>query len=82
MIPTRISLEPDLYDHASEVARRQDISLAELCRRALRREVAHYPEAAAGSAPDRPWMTYLGSLAGRRQDSRSVDSVVYGHKAT
>lgn len=82
MIPTRITLDPDLYDHASELARRQDISLAELCRRALSREVARYPEAAVRNRKRRPWMAYLGSVDGRRGDSRTVDEIVYGSDAS
>ena len=82
MIPTRIALEPDLYDHASEVARRRGISLGELCRRALREAVARYPEAAVTIPNERPWMAYLGRLEGRPQDSRTVDEVVYGRDAS
>jgi len=82
MIPTRIALDPDLYDHATEVARRQDISLAELCRRALSREVARYPEDTAQDPKRRPWMAYLGSLEGRSGDSLTVDQVVYGRDAS
>lgn len=82
MIPTRIALSPDLYDHASEVARRRGITLGELCRRALREAVARYPEAAAGNPGDRPWMAYLGTLQGGRRDSRTVDKVVYGRGAS
>ena len=78
MITTRITLDPDLYDHASEVARRRGISLAEFCRRVLRDAVARCPEAASRSPLDRPWMAYLGTIEGRAQDSRTVDEVVYG----
>ncbi|MDE2763397.1 MAG: ribbon-helix-helix domain-containing protein [Gemmatimonadota bacterium] len=81
MIPTRIALDPDLYDHASEVARRRGVSLAELCRQALREAVARHPEAAPGSSGDRPWMAYLGTLSGRPRDSCRVDEVVYGRVA-
>lgn len=77
MIPTRIILDPDLYDQATEVARRQDISLAELCRRALIREVARYPGAAVLHQKRRPWMAYLGTIEGRSGDSRAVDEIVY-----
>ncbi len=77
MIPTRITLDPDLYDHASEVARRRGISLGELCNQALREAVARHPEAAPGKSGDRPWMAYLGTLNGRPRDSCRVDEVVY-----
>jgi len=78
MISTSVALEPDLYDHASEVARRRGISLAELCRHALREAVTRYPEAAVRDPGDKPWMSYLGTLNGSPRDSRSVDEVVYG----
>lgn len=78
MVFTSVALEPDLYDHASEVARRRGISLAELCRHALREAVARHPEAAVRNPGDKPWMSYLGTLNGHRRDSRSVDEVVYG----
>ena len=82
MIPTRIALDPDLYDHATEVARRQDISLAELCRRALSREVARHPGAAVRNQERRPWMAFLGTIEGRSGDSCAVDEIVYGRDAS
>ena len=53
------------------MARRQGISLAELCRRSLRETVSREPV-------DRPWMAYAGVLDGEPDDSVSVDDVVYG----
>lgn len=73
MIPIRISLDRDLFEHADRVSRRQGVSLAEFCRRTLRDALARYPK-------DKPWMAYVGSLEGRANDSGNVDEVVYGHE--
>jgi hypothetical protein len=70
MIRTQISVDPGLYTRAKQVARRMGISLAELCRRSLEEAVARQPS-------DKPWMAYAGRIAGRPDDSRSVDEVVY-----
>ena len=72
MIPIRISLDRDLYEHADRVSRRLGVSLAEFCRLTLREALTRYPQ-------DRPWMAHLGSLEGRANDSSTVDAVVYGH---
>ena len=72
MIPIRISLDRELYEHADSVSRRQGVSLAEFCRRTLREALARYPD-------DKPWMAYVGSLEGRPDDSITVDGIVYGH---
>lgn len=53
------------------MARRQGISLAELCRRSLRETVSQEPV-------DRPWMAYAGIIDGQPDDSGTVDDVVYG----
>ena len=71
MIRTQISVDAELYAKAKEVARRQGISLAELCRRSLEQAVAHQPSS-------RRWMKYAGIIHGRREDSTTVDEVVYG----
>lgn len=74
MIRTQISLEPELYDRAKSLARLQGISFAELCRRSLSNSLSHAPDA-------NPWMTLVGALEGRPDDSRSVDEVLYGRDA-
>ena len=71
MIRTQISVDAALYARAKEVARRQGISLAELCRRSLEEAVARQPS-------DKPWMKYAGIVEGGRDDSSTVDEVVYG----
>ena len=68
MIRTQISLDQELYSRAKSMARRQGISLAELCRRSLRETVSREPV-------DRPWMAYAGILDGEPDDSESVDAV-------
>ena len=58
MIPIRITLDPDLYDHASEVARRRGISLAEflplLTERCGRTLPGRRPRAPRGTGPGWP----------------------------
>jgi hypothetical protein len=71
MIRTQISVDAELYAKAKAVARRQGISLAELCRRGL-------AELVARESADRPWMNYAGIVQGNREDSSTVDEVVYG----
>lgn len=71
MIRTQISVDEALYAHAKAVARRQGISLAELCRRGLQELVAREPT-------DKAWMAYAGTIQGSEGDSASVDEVVYG----
>jgi hypothetical protein len=71
MIRTQISVYEELYRRAKRLARRQGISLAELCRRRL--------EAAVGREPsDKPWLAYAGFVEGVEVVSLSVDEVVYG----
>lgn len=74
MIRTQISVDEDMYRRAKEVARRKGISLAELCRRGLAALLAREPS-------DKPWMAYAGVLDGRKEDSSTVDSVVYDRAA-
>lgn len=74
MIPIRISLDREIYEHADRVSRRQGVSLADFCRRTLREALAQYPS-------DKPWMAYVGGLEGRTDDSGTVDAVVYGRDA-
>lgn len=74
MIRTQISVDKDLYDRARNVARRQGISIAELCRRGLAELVAREPS-------ERPWMAYAGIFDGEPGDSEGIDDVVYGRVA-
>lgn len=74
MIRTQVSLGPELYERAKELARRQGISFAELCRRSLSEAISRVPS-------DKPWMSYMGVLDGRRDDSCTVDEVVYGRES-
>jgi hypothetical protein len=71
MIRTQISVDADLYARAKEIARREGISLAELCRRSLEEAVARQPS-------KKPWMKYAGIVDGSPEDSATVDAVVYG----
>ena len=71
MIRTQISVDPELYERARDSARRQGISLAELCRRSLQEAISREPS-------DKPWMAHLGDLDGHPDDSSTVDAVVYG----
>ena len=74
MIRTQISLEEDMYREAQREARRQGISFAELCRRALAQVLGH-------RAQKEPWMGYAGAVeSGDENASRSVDEVVYGRR--
>jgi len=74
MIRTQISLDEAVYEEAKREARRAGISLAELLRRALDRELEP-----CRVRNGKPWMRHAGSLASGDPDaSESVDSVVYG----
>ena len=74
MIRTQISVDAALYARAKQVARRQGISLAELCRRSLAEAVGRQPS-------KKPWMAFAGMVEGRPEDSSTVDEVVYGREA-
>ena len=74
VIRTHISVNQDLYERAKNLAKRQGISLAELCRRSLE-ETVHR------QSGDKPWMAYAGSVDGDETDSSTVDEVVYGRAA-
>lgn len=74
MVRTQISVDEELYRRAKALARRQGISLAELCRRGLEEVVAREPS-------DKPWMAFAGIFSGSESDSESVDDVVYGREA-
>jgi hypothetical protein len=71
MIRTQISLDVDVYARAKGVARRMGISVAELVRRGLEETIARQPTS-------KPWMAYAGIVEGRREDSSTVDEIVYG----
>ncbi len=73
MIRTQISVDEELYERAKATARRQGVSFAELCRRALAETVAREPT-------EKPWMRYVGIVCGEPGDSESVDEVVYGRE--
>jgi len=73
MIRTQISFDEDLYRRAKAAARRKGVSLSELCRRGLAALLAKEPSG-------KPWMAYAGLLEGRRDDSGTIDSVVYGRE--
>lgn len=71
MIRTLVSFDEDLYAEARAEAKRQGISFAELCRRAVAR-------ALLPTRGDTPWMALAGTLrSGDPDASRSVDRVVY-----
>jgi hypothetical protein len=74
MIRTQISVDEELYRRAKLVARRNGISLAELCRRSLEAVVAKEPS-------NKPWMAFAGIVEGAPTDSESVDDVLYGREA-
>ena len=72
MIRTQISFDRELYRRARKLAKGRKISLAELCRRGLRDQLAR-------AAGDLPWMRFAGMYAsGDERASVSVDEVVYG----
>jgi hypothetical protein len=74
MIRTQVSLEEEMYREAKREARRQGISFAELCRRALAQVLGH-------RALKDPYMGYAGAIESGDEDaSRSVDEVVYGRR--
>jgi hypothetical protein len=74
MIRTQISFDAKLYARAKILARKQGISLAELCRQSLTAVLA-------ANASDQPWMKYAGAVDGNADDSATVDDVVYGRDA-
>jgi hypothetical protein len=74
MVRTQISFDKALYDRARRAAKRQGVSLAELCRRSVA-EVLGRDDAA------QPWMKYIGVIEGKPHDSSTVDAVVYDRDA-
>jgi hypothetical protein len=74
MIRTQISFDKALYDRARRAAKRQGVSLAELCRRSV-------AEAVGRDDAVQPWMKYVGVIEGNPNDSSTVDEVVYGRDA-
>ena len=74
MVRTQVSLDIGMYKRAREEAKRQGISFAEICRRAL----ALWLDTSRG---DQPWMQFAGSVeGGDPESSQSVDQVVYGRE--
>ncbi len=74
MIRTQISFDEDLYKRAKIISKQQGVSLSELCRRGLAALLAKEPT-------QKPWMAYVGRIQGRKEDSESIDSVVYDREA-
>jgi len=74
MIRTQISFDESLYERAKRAAKRRGISLAELCRSSV-------AEVVGREDTGRPWMDYVGVVAGDAEDSASVDEVVYGRES-
>jgi len=73
MVRTQISLEEEDMDLAHVTAANYGISVAELMRRVLRKEL---PPIGA-----KPWMKYCGSLtSGSSTTSAEIDELVYGRK--
>jgi hypothetical protein len=71
MIRTQVSLDEEMYREAKKEARRQGISFAELCRRALGQLLLR-------DSLSEPWMRYAGAVeSGDPEASRTVDDVVY-----
>ncbi len=76
MVRTKIALDEEMYRAAQDEARRQGISFAELCRRALAFVLKREAE-----KEDMPWMRFAGSIdTGDPDSSLSVDEVVYGRE--
>lgn len=74
MIRTQISFDKPLYERAKRVAKKRGISLAELCRSSVAQVVAQEDSSL-------PWMRYAGAVEGARDDSQSLDEVVYSREA-
>ena len=73
---TQIALDEDMYRAAQDEARRQGISFAEFCRRALAMVLKRKAE-----NEEMPWMRFAGSIdTGDPDSSLSVDEVVYGRE--
>jgi len=75
MTRTQISFDAALYKQAQAEARRRGISLAELCRQALRSTLEPAP-----TGTGKPWMKFSGAIAGQpdESDNRNIDATVYG----
>jgi len=73
MIRTQISLDAREYGLLKKEARARGISIAELIRRSVRRELP--------SSSDAPWMRYAGFVeSGNAQSSETIDEIVYGSR--
>lgn len=76
MVRTQIALDEDMYRQAQDEARRQGISFAEFCRRALALVLNRDTE-----TESKPWMRFAGIVgSGDPNSSQTVDEVVYGQK--
>jgi hypothetical protein len=74
MIRTQISFDHELYERARAEAKKRRVSVAELCRRGLRAELA-------GPGRRARWMELAGVFSsGDARASESVDAVVYGRE--
>lgn len=74
MIRTQISFDKTLYERVKRSAKRQGVSMAELCRRCV-------SESVAKEDLSKPWMKFAGRIEGAAGDSSSVDEVLYGRAA-
>lgn len=73
MIRTQISLDAREYALLKKEAKARGISVAELIRRSVRRELP--------SSSDAPWMRYAGFVeSGNAQSSETIDEIVYGSR--
>jgi hypothetical protein len=74
MIRTQISFDEELYERAQAEAKQRRVSVAELCRRGLRAQLA------TGRCSAR-WMQLAGICSsGDPRASETVDDVVYGRE--
>lgn len=73
MVRTQVSLEKEEMEVAHATAESYGISLAELMRRALRKE---FPP-----GQGKPWMKYCGCItSGKSVTADEIDELVYGRK--
>ena len=71
MIRTQVSLEEKTYREARSEAKRQGVSFAEFCRRALDAALRH-------RGGEKAWMRFSGAIDAPIPDaSQSVDEVLY-----
>jgi len=91
MTRTQVSFEARMYREARREAKRQGISFAEFCRRAVARSLPppRRSRARTGLPPryspeeiaKKPWMRYAGIFdSGDPNASQTIDEVVYGRE--